>query len=148
MKKILAVVMIVGGMAVWSLAYAVGDQAPHYDGGKTSRQDVLSQLPVEKEVLFRRTMREAREKAAGYRGDIDKARQAVKESLGASEFNEAALRERMKRVQELREQQRHAMEDAVVKLAKQYTPEERKILAQLIADPDHRHGRRGYGTAY
>jgi len=147
MKKVLAVVMLAGGVAMWPLTYAVGDETSHYHADQTSRQDTLSRLPVEKEVLFRRTMREAREQAASYRKDLEKARQAVKESLGAPELNEAVLRERMKQVQELREKQRHVMEEAVVKLAKQYTPEERKLLAELIAEPGHRYGRHGYGTA-
>ncbi len=140
MKKVLVIMALVAGVSAWSLAYAVDEYGPHQRADKPSGQDTLSQLPVEKEVLFRRTMREAMENAAGMRDEIVKARTAVRDVLVAPEFNESLFKERTRQVQDLLEKQHQVMGDAIVKLAKQYTPEERKLLAELITAPDH-HGR-------
>ncbi|HET8760591.1 MAG TPA: hypothetical protein VFN94_05965 [Nitrospiria bacterium] len=77
-------------------------------------------MPAEKEELFKRTMMEAREKKAAIREEIVKARELV-------------------------EQEHRVMEDAVAKLAAQFTPEERKLLADAL-DRSKGHGHRGWSS--
>lgn len=147
MKKSLAVSAVVLGLSVWSPAYAdpvhEGDQCEYTKSG--ARQKLLERLPAEKEELFKRTMTEARGKKAAIREEIVKARHAAKEALQASEFNEALFKEKTAKVRELVEQEHRVMEDAVAKLAAQFTPEERKLLADAL-DRSKGHGHRGWSS--
>ena len=48
-------------LCVCTMAYAFDGGRGLGSGNKVSRQELLSQLPAEKEMLFHQTMREARE---------------------------------------------------------------------------------------
>jgi uncharacterized membrane protein len=130
----MAVSALVLGLFVWSPAYAdpvhEGDQCEYKKSA--AWQKLLEQLPAEKAELFKRTMSEAREKKTAIREEIVKAREAAKEVLRAPEFNEALFKEKTAKVRELVEQEHRVMEDAVAKLAGQFTPEERKLLADAM----------------
>lgn len=144
MKRVLAVAALVVGLSVWSTAYAdtadEGDRCEYQSIG--SRHKLLEQLPAEKEMLFHRTMREVREQRAGIRDEIVKAREAAREVLLAPEFNEALFKEKTAKIHDLLEREHQIMEDAITKLAKQYTPEERKVLAEVLdKGNDHLRGR-------
>lgn len=134
MSKMLGVLALALGLAMVSSAYAdtkeSGEQCEYKASG--ARQKLLDQLPAEKEMLFHRTMREAREKKAGIREEIGKAREEAKAVLLAPEFNEAAFKEKTAKVHVLMEREHQIMEDAITKLAKQYTPDERKVLAEVL----------------
>jgi uncharacterized membrane protein len=103
----------------------------------------LEQLPAEKQELFKRTMTEVREKKAAIREELVKARDAAKEVLQAPEFNEALFKEKTAKVHELVEQEHRVTEDAITKLAGQFTPEERKVLAEVL-DKGKGKGHRGW----
>jgi uncharacterized membrane protein len=134
MSRVLAVSALVMGLSVWAPAYAdtarEGDQCEYKKSG--ARQKLLEQLPAEKETLFDQTMREARKQRAGIRGEIIKARKAAREVLLAPEFNETLFKDKTSKIHDLLEREHQVMEDAIAKLAKQYTPEERKLLAQVF----------------
>lgn len=138
MKKRLAVFVIIAAMSLCSMVYA-------YDGkGRSDRppqQILLNQLPADKEMLFHKTMREVREKTANIREQIKELKTEINDILTAPEFNEALFLEKTKRVQELHKMIRAATDEAIVKLAKQFTQEERKILAKLIPQKNRHHGR-------
>jgi uncharacterized membrane protein len=108
-----------------------GDQCEYKKSG--ARQSLLQQLPAEKETLFHRTMRDAREKETAIRGDLVKAREEARSVLSAPEFNEALYKEKTARVSELIEREHQVMADAIASLAKQFTPDERKVLAEVLA---------------
>jgi uncharacterized membrane protein len=144
MKTVMAVLALVVGLALGSMAYAdtkeSGEQCEYKASGVG--QKLLDQLPAEKEMLFHQTMREAREKKAGMKEEIRKAREEAKAVLLAPEFNEVAFKEKTAKVHNLMARQHQIMEDAIAKLAKQYTPEERKVLAEVLdKSKDRKHGR-------
>lgn len=135
MKKVLAVVALVLAVSVWSAAYAdtteSGDQCEYNASGV--HQKLLGQLPAEKETLFHRTMRDGRDKKAAIREDLVKARKEARDVLVAPEFNEALYKERAARVSELIEREHQVMGEAIATLAKQFTADERKVLADVLA---------------
>jgi uncharacterized membrane protein len=135
MKKVLAVSALALGLSMGSMAYAdtkeSGDQCEYKKSG--ARQSLLEQLPPEKETLFHRTMRDAREKKAAIHEDLVKAREDARRVLLAPEFNEALYKEKTARVAELIEREHQVMQDAIASLARQFTPDERKVLAEVVA---------------
>jgi uncharacterized membrane protein len=108
-------------------------------GERSSRQELLSQLPADKEMLFHQTMREAREKGAAIREQIRTLREEIKNILVADRFDEALFRGKKKSLGALLSQMRANREAAVVTLAKQFTADERKILAELLPPEPGRH---------
>jgi len=138
MKKRLAVLVLIVAMSLCSMVYAYDGKGR---GDRPPRQILLNQLPVEKEMLFHKTMREVREKTANIREQIKELKTEINDILTAPEFNEALFLEKTKRVQELHKMIRAATDEAIVKLAKQFTQGERKILAKLIPQKNRYHGR-------
>jgi uncharacterized membrane protein len=138
MKKVLAVSALTLGLFMGSTAFAdtaeSGDRCEYKSSG--ARYKLLEQLPAEKEMLFQRTMREAREQKAGIREQMVKAREEARAVLLAPEFNEALFKEKTARVYGLIEREHQVMGDAIATLAKQYTPDERKLLAEVLAKSD------------
>ena len=138
MKKRLAVLVLIVAMSVCSIVYAYDGKGR---GDRPPRQKILNQLPADKEMLFHQTMREVRGKTANIREQIKELKAEINDILTAPEFNEALFLEKTKRVQELHKMIRAATDEAIVKLAKQFTQEERKILAKLIPEKNRYHGR-------
>ena len=135
MNKGLAVAAVALGLAVGSAAYADTAESGarcEYKGSR-AHQKLLGQLPADKETLFHRTMRDAREKRAAIREELVTARKEAREVLVAPEFNGALFQEKTARVSELIERERHVMEQAVATLAKEFTADERKVLAEVLA---------------
>ncbi len=147
MNKVVTISALVMGLSIGATAYAdpvpEGDQCEYKKSG--SRQKLLEQLPAEKEELFKRTMTEVREKKAAIREEIIKAREAAKEVLQAPEFNEALFKEKTANVHALVEQEHRVVADAIAKLAGQFTPEERKLLADVL-DKSKGQGHRGWSS--
>jgi uncharacterized membrane protein len=140
MSKKVAISALILAVALGSLAYAFDGNRPHRRGYMKARHEILSQLPEEKEMLFHKTMREAREKKAEVREQVRALKGELKDILTAPEFNEELFRQKMGQVHELQRDRQAAMEEAIVTLAKQFTPEERKILAELVPHGRGRHG--------
>lgn len=139
MKKSLSVlVIVVAVISICSIVYAFegkgrGDRAP--------KHELLSQLPADKEMLFHQTMREVREKTAENRGQIKKLKKEILDVLTAPAFDEEMFLEKIKSMQILRQKERQIMVEGFAKIAKQFTQEERKILAQIIPLKHRHHGR-------
>jgi len=139
MKKSLSVlVIVIAVISICSIVYAFegkgrGDRAP--------KHELLSQLPADKEMLFHQTMREVREKTAENRGQIKKLKKEILDVLTAPAFDEEMFLEKIKSMQILRQKERQIMVEGFAKIAKQFTQEERKILAQIIPLKHRHHGR-------
>ena len=139
MKKSLSVlVIVIAVISICSIVYAFegkgrGDRAP--------KHELLSQLPADKEMLFHQTMREVREKTAENRGQIKKLKKEILDVLTAPAFDDEMFLEKIKSMQILRQKERQIMVEGFAKIAKQFTQEERKILAQIIPLKHRHHGR-------
>lgn len=132
MKKAMSVMVLITVMSVCSLAFA-------FDGGRGKRScnkaqkfELLSQLPAEKETLFHETMREARQKRSELHVQIKGLRDEIKEIITAEQFDEDLFREKSDHLEALQVKKHATMEEAIVALAKQFTADERKILAEMI----------------
>jgi uncharacterized membrane protein len=143
MKKktlIALITVLIVGIAVCSVAYAFHGPGPRGRGYKA--RDVLSQLPEEKEMLFHRTMREAREETADLREQIAQLHEEIRDIFTAPEFDKALFSKKMKQVHALQEKMHTAREQAILELATQFTQEERKLLADMITPGFDRRGKR------
>ena len=141
MKRVMAVSALIIVISMWSVAYAWDGTGRRGFRDRCSPQELLAQLPADKEMLFHQTMREAREKASEIRTQIRELRKEIKVILTADQFKEDLFREKTNSLETLRSKMRATMEEAVVMLAKQFTPDERKVLAELLPPKPghHRH---------
>ncbi len=135
----MAVSALVVVISMWAVAHASDATKRWGAGNRSPRQELLSQLPADKEMLFHQTMREAREKGAAIREQIRTLREEIKNILVADRFDEALFRGKKKSLGALLSQMRANREAAVVTLAKQFTADERKILAELLPPEPGRH---------
>ena len=139
MKKSLSVlVTVIAAISICSIVYAFegkgrGDRAP--------KHELLSQLPADKEMLFHQIMRETREKTAENREQIKQLKKEIRDVLTAPTFDEEMFIEKIKGMQILRQKERQTMVEGFAKVAKQFTQEERKILAEIIPLKQRQHGR-------
>jgi uncharacterized membrane protein len=138
MKKCLVVLVLIVAMSVCSIGYAYDGKG---SGNRPLRNELLNQLPTDKETLLHQTMREVREKTANIREQIRDLKAEINDILIAPEFNEVLFLEKTKSLQELHQTIRDAKEKAIAKLAGQFNQEERKILAKLIHQKHRYHGR-------
>ena len=132
MKRSMAVSALIIVISMWSVAYASDATRRRGPSDRGSRHELLAQLPADKEILFHKTMREAREKASEIRSQIKELREDVKVILTADQFDEDLFRKRTSSLETLHSKMHATMEEAVVILAKQFTADERKILVQLL----------------
>lgn len=123
MKKIFAVMVLMVAMSLSSMVQAFGGRPP---------QDILDQLPAKKETLFHQTMRGVWEATANIHEEIKGLQTEIKAVLTATEFNAALFLEKTRSLQELHDMEREAMDEAMAKLAIQFTAKERSVLAELI----------------
>jgi uncharacterized membrane protein len=139
MKRRMAVLALIIVMSMCTLAHAADETRRRGARDRASRQELLSQLPADKEMLFHQTMREAREKGAAIREQIRTLRDEIKNILVADQFDEALFRGKKKSLEALLSQMRANREEAIVTLAKQFTADERKILAEFLPFKPGRH---------
>lgn len=124
MKKMLAVLVLMVVMSLCSIAQAFDGRQPN---------EILGQLSADKELLFHQAMRGVWEATTNIRDQIKGLEAEIKGVLNASEFNEALFLEKTRSLQELQKMVREAMDEAIAKLAGQFTEEERKILGEFIS---------------
>jgi len=139
MQKTLVVLVLMVAISFCSIGYAYDGKG---SGMRQPRHDLLSQLPADKEMLFHQTMREVREKTVGIRQQIKELKTEIKNILTAPEFDDDLFLEKIKNIQKLHIMMKEARNEAIVKLAKQFTQEEREILAELFPQKHRPHGRR------
>jgi uncharacterized membrane protein len=139
MKKSLSVLAtVIAVISICSVVYAFEGRG---HGDRASKHELLSQLPADKEMLVHQTMREVREKTAENREQIKELKQEILDVLSAPAFDEKMFFEKIKDMQILRQKERQTMVEGFAKLAKQFTQEERKILAEIIPLKHRHHGR-------
>lgn len=124
MKKTCAVTVLMAVMFLCSMVQA-------FDG--PSPRGVLSQLSADKEMLFHQTMRGVFDATANIREQIKGLETEIRGVLTATEFSATLFLEKRKSLQALHETMRQAMDEAMAKLASQFTAEERSILAEVIS---------------
>jgi len=93
------------------------------------------QLPDAKRKLFEDIMHPAWEKMQATRAKIDNEKKKALSLLKAEPFDEKAYRSQVQHIADMHAQIRRDMTAAVTKLARQFTPQERAILADIIAHP-------------
>ena len=139
MKTRMALSALIIVMSMCTVAYAWEGTKRRGAGQRSSRQALLSQLPADKEMLFHQTMRQAREKGAAIREQTKTLRHEIKNILVADQFDEAGFRGKKKSLEALLSQMRANREEAIVVLAKQFSADERKILAEVLPFKPGRH---------
>ncbi len=124
MKKVLTILISIVVICLCPVAQAFDGRPPH---------EALGQLSADKEMLFHQTMRGAWDATASVREQIKGMEAELKEVLTASEFKEDLFLKKAGILQDLHKILRVTMDEAVAKLASQFTAEERSILAELIS---------------
>ena len=132
MKGKSAVLGLIVTLCICSSAFGFDGNRVRGHGPRISQDRLLAQLPPEKEMLFHQAMREVKDKAAAVRGQIKDLRREIKEAFLANPFDEGVYRKKKTELEALQAQKRDDMDAAVVGLAKQFSPEERQILTQLV----------------
>jgi uncharacterized membrane protein len=138
MKRILAVLVCMSVLLISSIGYTYDGKGR---GNRSARVELLNQLPAEKEMLFHQTMRDVRGKNTPVHAEIKALKAEIRDILIAKKFNEALFLEKTRKIQELRTIIRQARTEAIAKLAKQFTREERTVLAELTPQKQRHHGR-------
>lgn len=95
----------------------------------------LSQLPKDKQLMFRAAMEGAREKAEDTRRKTRALKKEMEAILSAEPFDKAAYEAKVKKVIALHEQRKQYFADAVAGLAQKFTQSERKVLAKIVRRP-------------
>jgi len=101
--------------------------------GRPSHGRTLGQLPVNKEMLFHQTMRGVFEATKDIHEQIKGLEAEMKTIYTASEFDAALYLEKASTLRQLHNTIKGTMDEAMAKLASQFTAEERGILAELIS---------------
>ena len=99
---------------------------------RKSVEDFASKLPEDKGALFLETVQRV---YLNNRDEYNQLREARKEAiklLSAPEFDEAAYRLQVEKIHKLRSLMKWRLADATIELAKQFSQEERKALAQHL----------------
>jgi uncharacterized membrane protein len=92
-------------------------------------------LPPDKEKLFSDTMEKAFRENEHIRKQMDEARERVLTILSAPEFDEAAYQAGTEKLEKLRGVMMQRFADATKELAKKFSQEERKVLAERLRQP-------------
>ena len=99
---------------------------------RKSVKEFASKLPGDKAALFLETVKRVHLKNRDAYNQIREARKEAMNLLSAPEFDEAAYRLQVEKIHELRSLMKRRLADATVELAKQFSQEERKALAQHL----------------
>jgi uncharacterized membrane protein len=145
MKKRIMLIILVAVMMAGTASLAIGERGQGKHKGWMNRQELLLQLPEEKEMLYHKTMRDVRQKTRGIREQVRALHNELKDIFVAPEFNEALFRKKMNDIHSLKGNARKEMENAIVALAEKFTSEERKILVKLIPHKGKGHHGRTHG---
>lgn len=97
--------------------------------------ELAVKLPVEKKELFLKTMEQVHLNNRDIDKQMDETREKVINILTAPEFDEAAYRSEVQKLDSLRGLMMQRLEDATIELAKQFNQEERNALAEHLRHP-------------
>jgi len=141
MKTRMAVSALIIVMSLCSLAFASDGRRGRGSADRVSQDELLAQLPAEKETLYHQTMREVRKQGFEMRAQVKQLREEIKNIVAADQFDEELFRAKTKSLEELQMKRRASMDEAIATLARQFTADERQILVQLLPGKSG-HGRR------
>jgi uncharacterized membrane protein len=122
------------GVVIGDISHRFGRE-PYW---RKHSRDLTSRLPEDKAELFRKTLEEVYGDNRDVYKEIKEARGRAMEILSAPEFDEAAYREEVDRIHELKGLMKRRLADATVELAKQFDQEERKALSEQLRRPPRR----------
>ena len=107
--------------------------------GRPSRQErmekALQELPDSVEARFREKFQQIRAAGEPQRQQMDSARAEALRLLGGEPFDEAAYDQQVSKIDGLREEMFKRMGQVVKQTAKELTPEERRMCADLLRRP-------------
>ena len=112
---------------------------PHdFDGRRTRQQrmdETLKKLPEPAQTRFREKFAQMRAAVDPLRREISEARTETLRLLGVDPFDEAAYDRQINKIQELRAEMFKRMGQDFKETAKQFSPEERRMLADVLRRP-------------
>ena len=95
--------------------------------------ELVSQLPEEKRQLLKKSLQPAWELMQDARTKINTEKKKTLDLLKAEPFDEKAYRNQIRHMNEMHTQMKRDMSESVIKTAKQFSPEERVILADIVS---------------
>jgi uncharacterized membrane protein len=95
--------------------------------------ELANELPAEKRQILNETMRPVWEKMQITRAKINDEKKKALDLLKSQPFDEKAYRNQIHHISDIYAQMKRDMAEAVITIAKEYTPEERIILADIVA---------------
>jgi len=99
---------------------------------RKSVQEFASKLPEDKAALLLETVGRVHLNNRDEYNQLREARKEAMKLLSATEFDEAAYRLQIEKIHELRSLMKQRLADATIELAKQFSQEERRSLAQHL----------------
>jgi uncharacterized membrane protein len=105
------------------------------DFGRRHGPRLSAGLPEEKRKLLMDALEQVHRENRGIHGEIRETREKVISILTAAEFDEAAYRVEVEKVHELRGLMMKRLAEATTRLAKDFNPEERRALAEVLRRP-------------
>jgi len=97
----------------------------------------VATLPAEKRQLFEAAMQRVEQESGDLHEQISDARKEAASLLKAEPFNKAGYLAQIQHIHELRGQMMMHTAEAVAELATRFTPEERAVLATMLAEMFH-----------
>lgn len=117
-------------------------RVPHgFDAPPTRQQRMeaaLNKLPEPAQGRFRQIFSQIRAAGDPLREPMDAARNQALQLMSAETFNEAAYDEQVKKFDQLREEMFKRMSLVIRQVAKDLTPDNRRMLAELLRRPPSR----------
>lgn len=114
-------------------------QVPRGSSAMPTRQqrmeEALKKLPEPVQTRFREKFAQIRAAGDPLRPQIDQARGETIRLLSADPFDEAAYDRQVKRIEELRAEMFERMGQLIKQTAKELSPEERRMLADVLRRP-------------
>jgi len=99
----------------------------------------LAHLPEDKRKLFEDAVHQAAADMESRRAELADARKDAERLMNAEPFNEEAFLTKMDQVNDLQAQIRRHITQAIANTAKQFTPEERAVIADIVSHPPEHH---------
>ena len=104
-------------------------------GRQQRMEEALKKLPEPVQSRFRDKFAEIRAAAEPQRRQIDEARAETLRLLGAEPFDEAAYDQQVRKIEELRAEMFKSIGQRIKQTAKELSPEERRMLAEVLRRP-------------
>ena len=120
------------------LGVMLGQVPRAFDTAPTRQQrmeESLSKLPEPAQTRFREKFAQIRTASEPQRQRIDQARNEALRILAAEPFDEAAYDRQIKTIEEVRAEMFRSMGQIIKQTAKELSPEDRRMLADLLRRP-------------